>query len=427
MRIKNFEQLATTPLRKQALLIAEAGLDAVDTARVIERILQYERLEDRLTVDGVDYDLKTFKRTIIIGFGKAAFTAVEAIQEKLGARITCGFVIDIKGGDLGTEISCRIGTHPLPTMVNVQATQELIDLLSSCTEDDLVMCVVSGGGSSLLGMPHEMTCEAESIIIKQLTKLGANIQELNTVRKHISKVKGGQLAKICYPATMVNIIFSDVPDGDISMVASGPTVLDTTTMHDAAEILKQYTILDLCQLPSCSLIETPKDSKYFEKVNNVLAVSSDMLLRACREKGRDLGFTVRTFSTGFQGEAASLGREFLAATSTGTCLLAVGESTVHVRGKGKGGRNQEMALAALALLNEGQVLLALATDGADNTEVAGAMVDVQTQRRAKSLGLDAGQYVADNNSYTFFQEVGDYIDTGITGTNVADLVICLRE
>jgi len=424
--IQNFEQLATSSLRKKVLRIAEAGFFAINTKAAVNSAVVYDEKKKKLTVRGQIFDLKHFKKVICIGFGKSAFDAVSELHNKLGQFITAGYVIDLKEGDLGI-ITSRIGTHPYPTTVNIQATKELVEQLSDCTAEDLVLCVVSGGGSSLLCYPHDMTCEAEVSIMAALTVKGANIMEMNTVRKHISKVKGGNLAKLIYPATCISFIFSDVPGDDISMVASGPTVPDTTTMRDAAEILKKYNILEACQMPACNLVETPKEKKYFERVHNILIVSSKQALDAMSVEAENLGYKVTVYSRRFEGIAAELGTQIAKAGKPGYCLLGTGESTVQIKGTGVGGRNQEMALSALSFLSSGQVFAALASDGHDNSDAAGAIIDASTAARAKNLQLDSAAYLENNDSFHFFESVGDHIHTGLTGANVSDFFVLLED
>jgi len=424
--IKNFENLATSGLRKQALEIAEAGYFAIATRPAVEKLVNYNQRKKIFTAAGRKYQLENFERVMCVGFGKAAFDAVSELQAILSDRITCGYVIDLKEGSLG-NITCKIGTHPYPTKVNIDATKELLAMLSSCTEKDLVLCVVSGGGSALLCSPHEMSCEQEVSIIAALTVKGATIGELNTVRKHISTVKGGQLVKTMYPATVISLIFSDVPGDDLSMVASGPTVQDRTFMKDAAGVLKKYDVLEACQLPSCKLIETPKEPKYFEKVQNILAVSPKQALAAMSERAEDLGFDVKIFSSEFQGEARELGPQILAQNQKHQALIGAGESTVEIRGKGLGGRNQEMALSALSSVAENQVLVCAASDGHDNTDSAGAVVDGNSKARAQALGLDPQKYLAENDSYNFFEKLGDQLVTGPTEANVSDFFVCLKN
>ena len=426
MVTKNFESIARTPLRKQALLIGEAVYEAINTKAVIDRTVNYNEKTEALKIADRLFDLKKFKRVLCIGFGKVALEAVTEIQAKLQHKIVCGFVIDLKEGSLG-NIVCRVGTHPYPSKVNVEATKELLAMLSGSSEDDLILFVVSGGGSSLLCSPHEMSCEVQVSIIASLTAAGSPIRDINTVRKHISNVKGGQLAKLCYPATVVSLIFSDVPGDDMSLVASGPTVLDATTVQDAKEILSRYNILDKCGLASCTLLETPKEQKYFENVYNVIVVSSKEAMAAAKSKAQDLGWNVLVYSDRYEGNAHEFGKKVVKLVERGQCLIGAGETTVIVKGHGLEGRSQAMALAALPLLNDDQVLLALASDGQDHSDAAGAIVDSTSLKVAQKLGLDGQVYLDNNDSYHYFESTGDLVFTGLTGSNISDFFICLRN
>lgn len=424
--IKNFNSLATSALRRQSLEIVEAGFESINTTKAVERNFVYNPKTQDLKVLKQKFNLREYKKIVCVGFGKAALEAVTAIQNVLKDKISCGYVLDLKEGSLG-NIICKVGTHPLPSKVNIEATKELIEMLSVCTEEDLVICVVSGGGSSLLCNPHEMSCEAEVEIISALTVKGATITELNTVRKHISKVKGGQLAKIIYPATCISLIFSDVPGNGLDVIASGPTVKDTTTCRDASNILAKYSILDLCQMPSCRLIETPKEDKYFKKVNNILFVSAHQAILAMEEKAKELAYKTKIYSEEFQGEARALGKEILKESKKRYCILGAGESTVKIIGNGKGGRNTEMALSALEQIKENQVIVCVASDGRDNTDAAGAIVDKLVALRAGNLKLGVEKYLNSNDSYTFFEETGDLLQTGKTGSNISDFFVLLEK
>jgi glycerate-2-kinase len=426
MIIKNFNHIANTPLRTQALQIAEQAYASVDPIGIVEQKIKFNKRTSELEVGGNKFTLKNYKKITCIGFGKAAYKTVAALQQKIGEYLTCGFVIDLVEGQLG-NITCRVCTHPYPTEVNVNATKELLALLKDGTEDDLVIFVVSGGGSSLLCYPSDMTCETETRITQTLTKQGADIVELNTVRKHISKVKGGYLAQLSYPATVLSMIISDVPGNNLDIVASGPTVMDKTTVDDASAILKKYNILELCQMPSCSLIETPKDQKYFEKVYNILIASPFDLVQAMQVKAEELGWKVVVYDQAFTGDAQVVTRDILAKAQTKTCFIGAGETTVKVIGNGLEGRCQVMALASLDLIKENQVFLPLASDGFDHSDAAGAIVDSQTKRVARINHLIAQDYLANNDSYHFFEQTGDLVFTGKTGTNVSDFFILLTE
>lgn len=425
-RITNLEQLAHSKLRKQSLLIAEAGLEAINTVQAVRKLVSFNERTNSLKVVNNVFDLNKYKKIICIGFGKPAFDAVATLQNILKDKLTCGFVISLTEGSIA-GITCTVGTHPFPSSVNVQATGELIRLLSNLSEEDLVLCVVGGGGSSLLCYPYEMSCEMQISLVKQLMRKGADIYEVNTVRKHVSRVKGGQLAKICYPATVVSLIFSDVPGDDLSMVASGPTVLDATTIDDARSVLEKYNILDALAVPMTKLIETPKEDKYFKKVSNILVVSAKQALDAMCEKAKNLGYRVKIYPQSFTGEARELFLKINALSQSGTVVLGAGETVVTLRGQGKGGRNQEVVLSALEHLSEKQVLICMASDGVDNTEAAGAIGDKSSLLRAKTLGMTPSEYLDNNNSFVFFNELGDLLYTGLTGSNVSDLLILLNQ
>lgn len=426
MKITNFNQLAHTPLRTQALHIVEAGLLAVDTKRVIKKQVVLKNNKQVLEISGKQYILPDYKRVITVGFGKCAFDAVAALQEVLGEVISCGFVLDVKEGSLPGGIVCHAGSHPYPTQANVRATHELVQMLATANEKDLIICVVSGGGSSLLCSPYELTCEEETSLIAALTVKGASMSEINTVRKHTSKVKGGNLAALCYPATVVGLLFSDVPGADSSVVASGPTMFDTSSVHDAQAVLQRYNVLTDLGWDSVRLHETPKEKKFFEKVTNTVLVSAQFALDAMSSKAKELGWKVEQQPL-FSGEAREVAQKIVSAAEPGLCLVAAGESVVTAQGPGLGGRNQELALAALSLLDKGQVLVACASDGSDNTDAAGALVDAQVLLEAKRVLVDPVDALEQNDSYHFFESAGGHVFTGNTGSNVADLVVLLTD
>lgn len=418
----NLDQISVTPERKKALMILEAGLEAIDTRQAVHKAVKYSKDKDELTVQQKRMSLKGVKNVVLVGFGKAAFDACQTLYDILDGRVSCGFVLDLKGGVIG-NLTCSVGTHPFPTTVNVRATQDIKTFLDTLTEDDLVLCVVSGGGSSLLCDPYQMTCEMQTLVVKALMHRGANIEEVNTVRKHLDNVKGGQLAEAAYPAKIINLVFSDVPDGTLDMVASGPTMYDETTLQDAQKVMEKYGVLETCRLPSCQLVETPKEKKFFERIDNFLLVDSSVAVEAMKTKAVDLGLKVNVGSKSYSGEARELGVRFLEQTPKGYCSLWAGESTVTVKNPGKGGRNLELSLGALPHLEESQLVLALNTDGFDNTPFAGAIADAETLKKARQLQLDPKVFLEQNSSYSFFEQTGDFLDTGLTGSNIADLVI----
>jgi glycerate-2-kinase len=271
-----------------------------------------------------------------------------------------------------------------------------------------------------------MTCDEQARLTHLLMTKGAAIEEINTVRKHISNVKGGNLAKICYPAMVVSLIFSDVPNDDLGMVASGPTVLDTSTIHDAEKILQKYDALTLCKLPHCALYETPKNLDYFKNVHNILMVSPQRALESMASKAEELGFRSKIWNAAYTGDAALIAKDIVQAFEPGVCLLGAGESTVVVSGNGKGGRNQHLALVALEYVAQKQILVTVASDGVDNSDHAGAIADKITASHASSKMLNPNMYIKNNDSYTFFSETGDGLITGKTGANISDLFVSIE-
>lgn len=423
--IKNAGELATTPLREDALRILEAGYQAILTKEVIQKDVevngQYLRVGERVMSLGV------FKRIFFVGIGKCALDAGEVFEEKLGSWLTGGIILDVRGATL-KKLRSKVGTHPFPSEQNVKAAESIAELLEGLTDTDLLITVISGGASSLLCLPSDLSCEALGLITKTLMAQGATISEINTFRKHISKIQGGQFAKMAYPATVVSLIFSDVPGDDIAIVASGPTVLDTTTIADARGVLKKYNIEELCKLPECEFVETPKDPEYFQRVYNILFVTNKKALFAMKGEAERLGYNAEIASAEFQGEARDAGKYFMQeAVTPKTCRLLGGETTVVVKKEGKGGRCQEVALGALSEVREGALLVAATSDGWDNTPFAGAIADSETLARARELGLDPLSASENNQAYDFFEKIGSHIDTGRTGANVSDWYFTLTS
>lgn len=422
--IDNFDEIATDGLRTDALTILEAGLMAVDTERALREKINLEK--ETLTIDGQMYELKNFDRLFVIGFGKAAFRASKTLEDILGDKINGGVALDVESGDL-RHIDSVAGTHPLPSVENMRATGEIIGILKDATEDDLILTVVSGGGSALLCWPYDQKCETTRQITDALMDAGATIHETNTVRKHIDEIKGGQFVEMAAPATIAGLIFSDVPGDDLSMIASGPTVLDTTTAKEARGILEKYDVLKTCKLSGCDLKETPKDPDLFKHANNTLIVSNTMATDAMAKKAEDLGYEQNIYSNTLSGEARDVGEMLAGQHKPSMALIAAGETTVTITGDGKGGRNQELVLGALSYVPDDALLLSCASDGIDNTPVAGAIADKHTKNRAEKLGLDPEKFLENNDSFHFFQQTGSHIKTGVTGRNISDLMLVLHK
>lgn len=427
-RVLNFDELAENDLRKDALMIAEAGYGAIDIMGALERGIHIEN--DGLRVNAKTYEISG-RKVFFVGVGKCAFTASEAIEKIFGDKLTGGIALGISNAEkyLVTKIEMLTGTHPLPSEANVHATKRIIEFLSCREKDDLVIMFISGGGSTLLCSPEDpMTYADESELFKMLTARGASIQDINIVRKHISRARGGALAVAAYPAEVVSLIISDVPGNDMEYVASGPTSRDFSTIDDAMAILVKYGASDLKNI---KFIETQKDGKYFERVTNVLFLSNQNALSAMKDEASRLGYVATIANDQFTGEARDIGRvvvEKLHNAPSKTAFIYAGESTVTLGANaGNGGRNQEMALAALADIREDELVLPFASDGHDNTDHAGAIADETTRAHAREKNLSVEEYARSHDSYDFFKSSGDALVTGYTGSNVSDLVIALKK
>ncbi len=426
--VQNKVVLATTPSRVAALEIAEAGLAAIKTSRVIEENVRLE--EEKLLIHDQVIDLENIEHLYVVGVGKCSLDAAITLEQILEEHIKDGVVIDVRDDAAHTlkHIRSFSGTHPLPSEANVANTKALLDLLNHTTERDVVLAVISGGGSTLLCQPKTHTCQDEADLFAHLTAQGATIQELNTVRKHLSLARGGNMAAGC-KAKLFALIFSDVPGDDISFIASGPTVFDATSIEDARALLEKYQAQDI-GFSDVNLLETPKDQALFANTKNMLVLTNQTALEAMQQKAHELGFEATIGNTQLRGDAEQVAREIVATLRDAplhTVLLYGGETTVAIHGNGKGGRNQHLALAALSDIQEGELLLSLASDGRDNSDCAGAIADAEVSRHAREKMLDPKMFLQNNDSYTFFQTLGDgAIMTGYTGSNVSDVIIALK-
>jgi len=428
VKIQNFEALAITQARRALLTIAEAGLAAIDTNRVLGDLMRNER--DKL--------LATTGKIIFIAVGKCAARAAAVAEAELGDRITRGVVVDVEKCPVGLpQIQTFCGTHPLPSDENMRAAEAIVAALGGLTADDLVIFVISGGGSTLLFLPEDRCDRNESLVFTALTDAGADIHEMNVVRKHLSLARAGYLAQYAYPARSVSFIFSDVIGDDLSSIASGPTVKDLTTVEDAAKVLAKYDVLKACGIngiENCGLVETPKDDKYFSRATNILAVSNVFALNAMRTAAELLGYRVEIRSTTLAGEAEDVARmvaESLHAAPSKTVLLWGGETTVAIGENGEksgiGGRNITVSAAGLAYIKEGEEILSLASDGHDHGPYAGAICDTITAKAAVDAGVDVAVHLTEHNTQPLFEKIGNYLITGDTGSNVSDLIIALKQ
>jgi glycerate 2-kinase len=441
--IKNFDELATTPNRQMALALVEAGLNAIQTEAVIRNKIKLEN--NILSVNDEGFDLNKFKNIKVIGFGKAASQGALALEKILGDKITNGAIIGLEKIDL-KYIETFAGTHPRPSEANIEAGQKIYEIIKDSSEKDLIFVLVSGGGSALLCYPENEYVQGLALY-NSFLESGKTITEINTVRKHLSLLKGGGLAKIAYPATVVGLIFSDVPGNNFESVASGPTYKDVTTIEDAEKIVQENNLGEF------NLIETPKEDKYFEKVHNFVLVSNTVAIEAMARKAEEFNLETKIISTTLYDEGSEALRKIFSVQSvtgegfsqvlgspgpypgqtirkpfSGSALLAAGEPRIIVpKNGGKGGRNLHLSLQAMKNIDENSVFISFASDGMDNSDVAGAVVDKNTIEKAEKLGLSVDDYLDRFDSYNFFQKTGDAIITGPTGANVSDLMILLRR
>ncbi|MCA9325941.1 DUF4147 domain-containing protein, partial [Candidatus Saccharibacteria bacterium] len=416
--IQNLRTLATTPARADALAIAEAGLAAIDTETVLRNTLRLAG--DTLTIQGTQFSLGDFRHIYVVGFGKVACTAALTLEELLAGRVADGAVVGIK------EKVCQVvdtyaGTHPLPSSLNYTATRHIEEVARRATADDLVLVVVSGGGSALL-CSSMSECEQGTRLFSSFLPSGGTIEELNIVRKHISTLKGGGLAKTLYPATVASLVFSDVPGGDMAAVASGPTCQDSSTIDDARAIIERY------QLGTFNLVETPKDDKYFTNVHNFLVASNEVALEAMAAEATKRGYQSEILAKTQYATPEETQSLLTKQAAPGTVYLVGGETKLVIPDNctGKGGRNDYLALHMLEALMPGQVFVSLASDGKDNTTAAGALADAETARKAAQAGLNVTDYEPCRNSFPFFDTVGDHIVTGPLESNVSDLMMLLN-
>jgi len=436
--------LQTYPKVDSVRRILAAALVAAEPAAAVRRCMQ--RQGDRLAVADRVYDLNRLRGVFIVGAGKAGYPMASEAARLVADKLRGGILV-VKESHAGEVpgITLRQARHPLPDERGVRATHEIIDLLREAGEDDLVICLISGGGSALLTAPtNGLALEELQELTRLLLACGANIGEMNTLRKHLDEIKGGRLARHAYPARLVTLILSDVIGDPLDAIASGPTVADPTTYQDALQILERYGIRErtppailthLLRGQAGEVPETPKSGEPdLEGSQNVVIANNLSAAEAALEQAWKDGFNTLLLSTTLQGEARQVGRYLAAVTRQvaeygqpiprPACLVAGGETTVTLRGNGLGGRNQEVALGAVAGLDglEGTLLVTLATDGGDGpTDAAGAVVTSETLQRARQAGIDPQDFLRRNDAYHFFEPLGDLLITGPTLTNVNDL------
>lgn len=428
--------------RVAAEAIWQAALAAGEVGPLLRR--SFQRRGDLVQVGDRAIDLSRIDRVVVLGCGKAGAAMALAVEDILGDRVGAGFVV-VKDGHLAatrTVVLAEAG-HPVPDARGVQAAGRLLELASGAAADDLVIVLVSGGGSALTPAPAgDVTLAEKQTVTRSLLAAGAAIGELNTVRKHLSRFKGGQLARAAAPALVVTLVLSDVIGDPLDVIASGPTAPDPTTFTEALKIMRMRGLLAdapfsvrarLQAGARGEVLETPKPrDPIFGRVGHVIIGNNQLVVNAAMERARSLGYHSEVLTRELQGEARHMAQVLIERTRAlepPACLIAAGETTVTVRGQGRGGRCQEFALAAALSIegDDGFTVLAAGTDGTDGpTDAAGAVVDGSTVTRGRRAGLDMRAALDDNDAYRVLRATGDLIVTGPTNTNLLDLYLVVR-
>lgn len=440
-------------MREEAEGLFQAAIDRVNP---YEAVKQFVRLKGTKLILGqveqqkIDLEMEAFRRIFIVGGGKATAPMARAMEDLLGERINGG-VINVKYGFTDKLSFTKIveAGHPLPDQNGVAGTGKIIDLLKEMGDKDLLFSLISGGGSALLPQPAgHISLEEKQAVTKGLLECGASIDEINAIRKHISSSKGGQMARSAFPATTVNLMLSDVVGDKMDVIASGPFVPDPSTFEEAMEIVEKYQLKDLPDSIRAYLKngvehgvpETPKmGDPIFDRVHNFIIGSNILALEAAKAAAQSLGYQTLLLSSSIEGETkdvalvhAAIAREILSTgnpVSPPACIISGGETTVTIKGRGLGGRNQEFCLAAAMALRDlppRVVILSGGTDGNDGpTPAAGAVVDPLTVRKGEEMGMSAGEYLANNDAYHYFKKTDQLLMTGPTKTNVMDVRLIL--
>jgi len=435
-------------LKKDARQIFEAGLRAADPRDSIKRMVTKNGTV--ITIGTKSYNLDDYERVLVVGTGKAAAPMAQALEDILGPALTGGIITTKYGHSLPlATVVCIEAAHPVPDEAGMKGSHRILELLEGTGERDLILCIISGGGSALVPLPVAgLTLEDKQKTTQELLACGATIHEINAIRKHISGIKGGKLARTAYPGTLVTLMLSDVIGDNFDVIASGPTVPDESTFADCLAILEKYDISGTIPPKVLTYLkrgiagdepETPKPGDpVFTKTDALIVGSASLSLAAAHAEAAHLGYNSLILSSFIEGETKDVARVHAAIVkeilksgnpvAVPACVISGGETTVTLHGSGLGGRNMEFALAAAIEINnlEGVLIMSGGTDGTDGpTDAAGAFADGSTLRRAAAKGYNAAEYLRNNDSYHFFEHIDGLLKTGPTMTNVMDLRICL--
>jgi glycerate 2-kinase len=444
MLFKNYHELVgngRTPLlrqrRKDVLEMLTAAVDAVDPYLVVQQLFHGTNLR----FESETIDLATFEHMYVVGFGKASVKMAQAVCDAIS--VTKGVVVtnDPSATVTSDSVTTIVGGHPLPTEESIHGAEKILEIVQESTENDCVIILISGGGSALFCSPRVPLEELQKTT-DLLLRSGADITELNTIRKHLSIVKGGQLARYI-KGVGISLVISDIVHDPISSIASGPTSPDPTTFSDAEAIFKRYHLWD--KIPAMvrhvieegiagHIPETPKvNDPVFRSMFHFIIANNNLACQAVMKKAKHLGYTASLLTTTLTGDARKIGAYLMkkiqqSLSPEKIVFITGGETTVTVHGTGNGGRNQELVLSCLeAIAGTKLVVASFATDGVDgNSPSAGALADGFSLSRAKTQHLSADDFVKENNSYEFFLRLGDVLSTGPTGTNVMDIQIVIR-
>jgi glycerate 2-kinase len=440
-------RLLQFPESERVARIIGSALEAVSADQAVIRNVVIK--DERVHIGEVSFPIKAESRIFVIGAGKACIKMAQGLYQVLGDRIAGGIIISKhqypEVENFPKSIEVLIGAHPVPDDRSVNSTKKLMNFSSHFKSNDLVFCLLSGGGSSLLSLPYEGIRLGEfQTLIQNLLASGADITEMNTLRKHLDQIKGGGLAKITAPAQLITLVLSDVIGNPLNVIASGPTSPDPTTFADALHIILKYQLETKIPTSILATLDEGRDGKIpetlkadhprFQKVFNKVVGSNEIAARSALNCAQEQGFHTLLLSTYLNGEAKEAGK-FLSSLlreidhsgnplPRPACIIAGGETTVTLLGSGKGGRNQELALGAVMGLADLKdvALIALATDGEDGTtDAAGAVVTGNTFLEGKNIGLDPNVFLQDNDSFHYFEKLKKLVKTGPTGTNVNDL------
>lgn len=456
--IKNKKQLIDNgktekqrKVRGDLLSILENVITEINPKKIVENNVSLR--DNKIQIGEKKFNLSDYKHIYVIGAGKATYFMAEALEGILGNKISEGLinVPEVLGEKL-EYIDTNIASHPIPNKTGALGAKRMVKILEKAKENDLVIALISGGGSALMPLPVEgINLEDKIKISKLLVTSKAPIEEINIVRKHISQLKGGKMAKIAYPAKIVSLYISDVVGDRLDTIASGPTVPDNSTFQDAISVLKRYELWD--KIPNTikdylnlglkdESLETPKgEEKAYKtsKVFNYIVGSNKKALDIACRKIDELGYNCHLLTSFLEGEIHDVAKVLVSIAfeikrynkpvKKPAIVIAGGETTLDLKGKGYGGRNQELVMAGIRDLKEGITLVSFATDGVDGQTpepIAGAIADLGTKEKSQKKRIDIDKYLENNDSYKYFKGLDELIKTGYTGINVGDIVmICV--